>query len=231
MKKPISGAKNKETNGNTAPETDLNGHVNGSTKKDNPFVKGAMRATQETKQDVKECQDILSAYAADTTEMLHLIEDWLSSILKDEFMKQTERMKLRLLEKYRKGQLKSDKPDVGEKKKKLLQDILAVEKWRRDGIEEMSETLTQHIDTSKDYLVVDNDALKKSLDEFLVEVNRLNKRITEIALYRDLSLQPNTAVIDALLQECEENKRLIAKMQEMNQKEKFTIVILGLEKA
>eukprot|EP00029_Vermamoeba_vermiformis_P000859 TRINITY_DN1103_c0_g1_i2.p1 TRINITY_DN1103_c0_g1~~TRINITY_DN1103_c0_g1_i2.p1 ORF type:complete len:1342 (-),score=302.46 TRINITY_DN1103_c0_g1_i2:675-4700(-) len=223
-KKRIS-IKSSSTNG-TAPASPTV-----HTKKDNIFVQGATRAMQETKQDVKECETILSTHAADTTEMLHLIEDWMSGILKGEFIPQTERIKLRLLEKYRKGQLKGDKPDVGEKKKKLLHAILGLEKWKREGFDTMAAALTRHVDTSQGYLLVDNEKLKQSLDDSLLHLSQLNKCMTDIAMYRTLQ-QPNTVInSDALLHECEENGRLIAKMQDMNQKEKFTIVILGLEKA
>lgn len=138
-----------------------------------------------------------------------------------------------IIQKFVSGSLKGDKPDVGKKKKQLLESILALEKWRREEFEVDLNLFHQHVqvDPEAQQTVVDNVNLKRSLDDFLVKLRQVNRYIVDIVQYQSPQQMTTAMSSGALLQDYEDNDRLIVKMIEMNQKEKFTIVIIGLEKA
>jgi len=194
----------------------------------NTFVVLAQQAGIQMSNDLKEAELVLKKYGCEPQEVHLHVEGWLTFVYQ-EFESQSEHIKLVLYKKWAAKQLRGQQADAGLRQKDLLNNITALEAFRKEGFSIMVDRLKDHIkEGDGGFLEVKKDELREEIANFICSLRETTDSISSIFSYRreGTNLQNQTH-----LQSVEQNVRFLLHEAKLNEKRLFTIVIIGLEKA
>ncbi|CAF1088897.1 unnamed protein product [Rotaria sordida] len=186
------------------------------------YQRGAQSATSAADQieaDKMEVTNIIANYAVEPLEMLHLVDRWLQQLL-SEFLQQRDHFKHKLGEKWQNHELTNIKYDNHDRIRKIYGAYKELEK-ARDTI-----LSTESFQELNNYLQkIDHNARDEMKEKFNILVQQYVKilQCLEFVDKETKASASNNYIYDI--------KKNILKLKELNDKQSYTICIVGLEKA
>mgnify|MGYP001041095789 FL=1 len=181
-----------------------------------PYTNRAKVVSEQIAEDKTECRSIISEYGLDSNEFLHLLENWTQKLLL-QYKLNREHYKLVLKDKWERGELKGLQSDDDSTHRLLHLHVQKLNLWKNEGLGQ----LKRQFDELKDDMNI-KELTNQSIEDLL-------QIMSSILILHQKFLQNNRQKTYAnyLNETTEQLKRL----QQFNQKDFYTICIIGLEKA
>lgn len=181
-----------------------------------PYTNRAKVVSEQIAEDKAECRSIISEYGLDPNEFLHLLEQWTQKLLL-QYKVNREHYKLVLKDKWERGELNGLQSDDDSSHRLLHLHVQKLNQWKNEGF----IRLKQQFDELKPEMNI-KELTNQSIDDLL-------QIMSSITILHQKFLQNNRhkKYSNYLNETIEQLKRI----QTFNQKDFYTICIIGLEKA
>ncbi|CAF0857898.1 unnamed protein product [Didymodactylos carnosus] len=196
------------------------------------YTEKAKQITAQIKDDKQECQHIISTYAADPNEILHLIGRWTQQEI-EEYRGNKSIFKNTMKEKWLNNELANSKTDANNSKMKLI--LSNYEKLQTD----VQATLSiENLNKLNNLFNNNNDDAEEEkrtkLNEF---IDQLLEIISLLESIHDYKYSSNNVITTAEQEEDKQSpchlsntKQRLLHLKQLNQKEFHTVCVFGLEK-